>query len=134
MFAAVVVALCLALAGPARGMDDEMAELAKMVRDNCAEEIGVDIALLTAVDNGGDLQPDPKLKCYIKCTMETAGMMSDGVVDVDAVLGLLPEALKARSEGHIRKCDTQKGADDCDTAFKTQQCWQNASKKDYFLV
>ncbi|CAH2230539.1 general odorant-binding protein 69a-like [Pararge aegeria] len=115
------------------GMDPEMAELAKMLRDNCVEETGVDVGLIDKVNAGADLMPDGKLKCYIKCVMETAGMMSGGEVDVEAVVAVLPEELQKHADT-MRGCGTQKGADDCDTAFKTQACWQQGSKSDYILI
>nr|AOG12857.1 odorant binding protein [Eogystia hippophaecolus] len=128
--------LCMvlvALVAGAAAMDEEMAELARMLRENCGEETGVDLGLVDQVNGGADLMPDPKLKCYIKCVMETAGMFSEGQVEVEAVIAMLPENMK-KSEGSIRGCGTQKGADDCDTAFLTQVCWQKANKAEYFLV
>ncbi|XP_013197511.1 general odorant-binding protein 69a-like [Amyelois transitella] len=117
-------------------MDDEMAELAKMVHDNCGEETGADLAPVDKVNAGADLAdfPDPKLKCYIKCIMETAGMMTDGEVDVEAVLAMLPDEVRGRNEAAMRGCGTQRGADHCDNAFLTHVCWQKANKKDYFLI
>ncbi|XP_041985416.1 general odorant-binding protein 69a-like [Aricia agestis] len=122
------------LVGAALAMDEEMAELARVLRESCAAETGVDVALLDQVNGGADLMPDPKLKCYIKCIMETAGMLGGGDVDVETVVALLPEDMRVRNEHNIRDCGTKKGADDCETAFLTQQCWQRANKKDYFLV
>ncbi|KAM3955091.1 general odorant-binding protein 69a [Aphomia sociella] len=118
----------------ARCMDEEMEELAKMLHDNCGEEVGVDLSLVDKVNAGADLMPDPKLKCYIKCIMETAGMMSDGEMDVEAVLAIMPEELSKKNAAALRACGTKKGADDCDTAFLTQVCWQNSNKADYFLI
>ncbi|XP_059062968.1 general odorant-binding protein 69a-like [Achroia grisella] len=115
-------------------MDEDMAELIKMVHDNCGEETGVDFGLVDKVNAGEDLMPDAKLKCYIKCIMETGGMLSDGEVDIEAVMALLPEELSKKNEAKLRECGTQKGADDCDTAFLTQVCWQKAARGDYFLV
>nr|UDM59898.1 putative odorant binding protein 11 [Corcyra cephalonica] len=128
----VLAGLLMALG--ARCMDEEMAELAKMLHDNCGEEVGVDLSLVDKVNAGADLMPDPKLKCYIKCIMETAGMMSDGEMDVEAVLGLLPEDLSKKNGDLLRTCGTKKGADDCDTAYLTQVCWQKGNKADYFLI
>ncbi|XP_028165883.1 general odorant-binding protein 69a-like [Ostrinia furnacalis] len=134
MKGALVCAVLTALAARAWGMDDEMAELAKMLHDNCGEETGVDLGLVDKVNAGADLMPDAKLKCYIKCVMETAGMMSAGEVDVEAVLAMLPDGLRSKIEAPMRACGTQRGADDCDTAFLTQVCWQKANKVDYFLI
>lgn len=118
----------------AMGIDDEMAEMMKMLRDSCVEETGVDVALIDKVNSGGDLMPDDKLKCYCKCYMETAGMFSNGIVEVETILAMLPDDLRSKNEGSIRKCGTQKGADDCETAYLTQVCWQTSNKADYFLV
>lgn len=128
--------LLLLLAPQLFCLDDEMAELAKMVRDNCVEETGVDISLVLKVNGGTDLTsvPDNVLKCYIKCTMETAGMFSDGNVDIDAVIALLPDDLRKKNEAALKACGTKKGSDDCDTAYLTQVCWQQANKADYFLI
>lgn len=133
----LAVALALALVLGARGqMDDEMAELAKMLHDNCGEETGADLALVDKVNAGTDLATlgDGKFKCYIKCIMETAGMMSEGEVDVEAVLALLPDDMRTKNEANLRACGTKKGADHCDTAYNTQVCWQQANKADYFLI
>lgn len=127
-------AMVAALVLGANCMDDEMAELAKMLHDNCGEETGADLSLVDKVNAGADLMPDPKLKCYIKCIMETAGMLTDGEVDVEAVIALLPEDMAKKNGDTLRACGTQKGADDCDTAFLTQVCWQKANKAEYFLI
>ncbi|XP_063389532.1 general odorant-binding protein 69a-like [Cydia fagiglandana] len=130
VFSAIVAILVLGVSC----MDDEMVELMKMLRENCGEETGVDLSLVEKVNQGADLMPDPKLKCYTKCIMETAGMLSEGEVDVEAVVAMLPEDMKNKNEKSIRACGTQKGGDDCETAFLTQVCWQKANKADYFLV
>ncbi|CAH2097281.1 unnamed protein product [Euphydryas editha] len=126
-----IVLMCLTARTLA--LDGELAELAKMLRDNCVEETGVDTALIDKVNAGADLMGDAKLKCYIKCVMETAGMMSEGAVDVEAVIAVLPEELQNHAD-KLRACGTQKGADDCDTAFLTQSCWQKACKTNYILI
>ncbi|CAH2059775.1 unnamed protein product, partial [Iphiclides podalirius] len=128
---------CVAVATLLAGVlcfDDEMAELAKMLRENCAEETGVDLGLVDEVNGGADLTPDAKLKCYIKCVMETAGMMSEGEMDVEAVVAMLPEDMRRKNEASLRACGTKRGADHCDTAYLTQVCWQNSNKADYFLI
>ncbi|CAH0697252.1 unnamed protein product [Spodoptera exigua] len=130
----LTLATLAALAAAAVEMDEDMAELARMVRENCAGETGVDVALVEQVNAGAELMPDDKLKCYIKCTMETAGMMADGEVDIEAVLALLPPSLAEHNAPALKACGTQRGADHCDTAFRTQQCWQNANRADYFLI
>lgn len=134
--AAAVAVLALARLAPAAAMDEEMAELAKMVHDSCGEETGADLSVVDRVNGGADLAdfPDAKLKCYIKCIMETAGMMTDGEVDVEAVLSMLPDEVRAQNEASLRACGTRRGADHCDNAFLTHVCWQQANKAAYFLI
>ncbi|CAG9569629.1 unnamed protein product [Danaus chrysippus] len=127
-----VASLYLVILG-AQGLEGEMAELAKMLRDNCVEETGVDVALIDKVNQGATLMEDGKLKCYIKCVMETAGMMSGGEVDVEAVVAVLPDELQRHADT-MRACGTQRGRDDCDTAFRTQVCWQAGCPQDYILI
>lgn len=129
----VIYSIVAVLVVGASALEGEMAELAKMLRDSCIEETGADIALIDKVNNGADLMPDPKLKCYIKCVMETAGMMSGGAVDVEAVVAVLPPELQRHAD-KMRACGTKAGADDCDTAFLTQACWQSGCKEDYILI
>nr|AII00988.1 odorant binding protein [Dendrolimus kikuchii] len=118
----------------AYGFDDEVLELAKMVRESCAGETNVDLSLVEKINAGAELTPDPVLKCYIKCTLETAGMLSDGVMDLEMVMTLLPDSLKNKHGAALEACGTQKGADDCDTAYLTQLCWQKSCKSDFFLI
>lgn len=116
-------------------MDPDMAELAQAVRDSCLAESGANPSLVEGVNAGAALAPDAALKCYMKCIMETTGMMADGAVDVEAILALLPgDELRGRSAPHLRACGTQPGADPCDVAYNTQVCWQKANKDDYFLI
>lgn len=127
----LVIALAMAAPPP---MDEDMAELAAMLRESCGTESGVDLGLVDRVNAGTPLMEDGKFKCYIACIMETAGMMSDGEVDLEAVLSLLDDKTRAKNEKMLRGCGTQKGGDKCDTAWKTQKCWQDGNPSDYFLI
>lgn len=131
LLACALVAMACSAPPP---LDPDMAELAQAVRDSCVAESGVDVALVEGVNAGADLTPDAALKCYIKCVMETAGMMNDGAVDVEAALAVLPDSLHDRIAPHLRACGSQPGVDHCDVAYNTQVCWQKASKDDYFLI
>lgn len=132
--ACAVVAVVAPALGAPPPMDPDMAELAQAVRASCLAESGAAAELIDAANAGAPLAPDAALKCYIKCAMETTGMMSDGVVDVEAILAILPDPLRDRSEPHLRSCGTQPGADHCDIAYNTHVCWQKSSKDDYFLI
>lgn len=129
----VIYSVIAVLVVDTSALEGEMAELAKMLRESCLDETGADIALINKVNDGADLMPDPKLKCYIKCVMETTGMMSEGAIDVEAVVAMLPPELQKHAD-KMRACGTKRGADDCDTAFLTQACWQSNCKEDYILV
>lgn len=132
----VVLAAVLGLAAGAMppGMEPEMLELAAMLRQSCVEASGVAEGLLAGVDGGGDLPPDGQFKCYLKCTMESAGMLTDGAVSVEAVLAPLPAAVAAAHEPFLRACGTQPGADHCEVAYNTQKCWRAANPKEFFII
>lgn len=130
MTCALVALVC----GAPPPMDPDMAELAQTVRDSCSAETGAPVAAIERVNAGADLASEAGLKCYVKCVMETAGMLNDGEVDVEAVLALLPDAVSDRISPQLRACGTQPGADHCDIAYNTQVCWQKANKDDYFLI
>nr|ALC79590.1 odorant binding protein 8 [Grapholita molesta] len=131
---AVVALYVIGVQACTEGLDAETAELAKMLRDNCGEETEVDVGLINQVNAGADLMPDPKLKCYIKCVMETAGMLDNGDVDVEATLELLPEPMRTKNEHIVRTCGSKRGADDCETAYNTQSCWQKMNKAEFCLI
>ncbi|XP_054089111.1 general odorant-binding protein 56h-like [Zeugodacus cucurbitae] len=68
-----------------------------------------------------------KLKCMMKCMMEKQGMFNNGVYNATRAIQemtSLPE-MKGR-EDDIKKsvngCKTEKGVNECDTAFKITMC------------
>lgn len=114
-------------------LEGEMAEMAQMLREDCLGQTGADLALIEEINNGATVMPDPKLKCYMKCLMETVGVMSEETVLVEVVAALMPEEL-AKYADLLRACGTKKGVDACDTAFQTQICWQQSMKEDYMVI
>nr|AMZ03624.1 odorant binding protein 4 [Carpomya vesuviana] len=67
------------------------------------------------------------IKCHMKCLMEKQGIFKNGVYNAEAGLKLLL-SIPAIS-GHeneikqaVNSCKNERGANDCDTAFKISMC------------
>jgi len=67
---------------------------------------------------------DAKVKCFVNCFLEKIGFLVGGQVKADVVtkkLGPIAGADKVKSAQV--ECDSIKGSDNCDTAFKLFQCY-----------
>ncbi|GLV48641.1 Odorant-binding protein 69a [Carabus blaptoides fortunei] len=115
-------------------LSEEMKELMAMLHETCVDETGVNEDLISATMKG-KFPEDGPLKCYMKCILvQGAGMDEDGIIDVEAIIAMLPDELQADVPSGMRKCGTQTGVDDCDTAFKTNKCWYEHMPAKYFLI
>ncbi|XP_012265247.2 general odorant-binding protein 83a-like [Athalia rosae] len=115
-------------------LSDEVQEMVKMLHDSCVEETGVTEALIDGARTG-NFAEDNSLKCYMKCLMmQLSALTDDGDIDVETVISMLPDEMKADGEPIIRACGTVKGADECDTVFLTQKCYYQQSPTKYFLI
>uniref|UniRef100_A0A1L8EDP4 Proteinral odorant-binding protein 56d n=2 Tax=Haematobia irritans TaxID=7368 RepID=A0A1L8EDP4_HAEIR len=63
-------------------------------------------------------------KCFVKCFFEKAGFMKDGVVLPDVLTEKLgPNVGEDKLKAIMGKCNSVKGSDKCDTAFKLFECY-----------
>ncbi|XP_011209038.2 general odorant-binding protein 56h [Bactrocera dorsalis] len=72
-------------------------------------------------------EANANIKCMAKCLMEKREVLKKGVFDPEKVyadLIRLPElkGLEDQIKEAINICKTEKGANDCDTAFKITMC------------
>ncbi|KAI7815680.1 pheromone binding protein [Rhyzopertha dominica] len=130
----VCVLIFMVLPPKARTMSDEMEELIAMLHNTCQEKSGVADDIL-ARGMAKEFPDDQNFKCYIKCFMaEMAVIDDDGIIDVDAAVALLPDDIRPKLEGPMRKCGSKTGVDACDNAFLTYKCIHDENPQDYFLV
>lgn len=72
---------------------------------------------------------DQNLKCFTNCFLEKSGFLVDGKVQESAISSKLgPIVGDSKIAGIMQQCNSIKGTDNCDTAFKLYQCYykQNA--------
>nr|BAF79599.1 pheromone-binding protein [Anomala schonfeldti] len=116
-------------------MSEEMEELAKQLHNDCVAQTGVDEAHITTVKDQKGFPDDEKFKCYLKCLMtEMAIVGDDGIVDVEAAVGVLPDEYKAKAEPVMRKCGVKPGANPCDNVYQTHKCYYDTDPQSYMIV
>ncbi|XP_011180831.2 general odorant-binding protein 56h [Zeugodacus cucurbitae] len=74
------------------------------------------------------------IKCHTKCLMQKQGIWKDGVFNADAKVKELMQMPKLK--GHeaeitqaMNNCKNEKGANECDTAFKITMCLKEFRSK-----
>nr|UWL63317.1 odorant binding protein 27 [Pagiophloeus tsushimanus] len=115
-------------------LSEEMQELANQLHATCIEETG---AVEDAVANAraGDFSEAESFKCYIKCLLDQMAIIDDdGIIDVEAMIAVLPEEMQEKTAPIVRKCDTQKGANACESAWLTHKCYYREGPEQYFLI
>ncbi|XP_037952524.1 general odorant-binding protein 56h-like [Teleopsis dalmanni] len=95
----------------------------------CMEETKISRDELKAFYANGSKSADAKdnIKCYMKCMMEKMGHLKNGVFDDASAARSLKNwpQLKdhqAEVDEAIQDCKKEKGANDCETAFKITMC------------
>ncbi|KRT82201.1 hypothetical protein AMK59_3032, partial [Oryctes borbonicus] len=132
----LVVLLTLGIYLPAiLCLSEEMEELAKQLHGECVAQVGVDEALITMVQEQKGFPDDEKFKCYLKCLMtEMAVVGDDGVIDVEAAIGIIPDEFKEKAEPIMRKCGFKPGANPCDNVYQTHKCYYDVDPKAYMII
>ncbi|GJQ67461.1 hypothetical protein Trydic_g8304 [Trypoxylus dichotomus] len=132
----LVVLLTLGIYLPAAlCLSEEMEELAKQLHDECVAQVGVDEAVIDVVKSQKGFPDDEKFKCYLKCLMtEMAIVGDDGIVDVEAAVGVIPDELKDKAEPVMRKCGVKTGTDPCDNVYQTHKCYYETDPQSYMIV
>ncbi|KAH8270838.1 hypothetical protein KR018_006678, partial [Drosophila ironensis] len=92
----------------------------------CAEQEGVSKEQAIALRAGVFTDSDPKIKCFANCFLEKSGFLVNGQVQPDVVLAKLgPIAGEQTVKDVQAKCDSIKGADNCETGYEIYKCYYN---------
>uniref|UniRef100_A0A1A9X127 Uncharacterized protein n=1 Tax=Glossina brevipalpis TaxID=37001 RepID=A0A1A9X127_9MUSC len=67
------------------------------------------------------------VKCYMKCVMEKQGHFKNGMLLEEAVIESLQSSPDGQNDQNqmfaaVHECKTEKGTNECDTAFKVSMC------------
>ncbi|XP_066250936.1 general odorant-binding protein 83a-like [Euwallacea similis] len=134
MIKVVVLAMLLSCLQHVKALTEEMQELANQLHATCVEETGTAENAISDARKG-IFDEAESFKCYIKCLLSQMAIIDDdGVIDVDAMVAVMPEDLQEKSEPIIRKCGSIKGANACDSAWLTHKCYYKEGPEDYFLI
>lgn len=86
---------------------DHLRSTARAMRNACVAETNVDEKYIDMSKNGY-ISDDPKLKCYVHCLLEHAGMMDEsGKIDAENVLHLFPPEHRNTIEYVTKVCKTR---------------------------
>nr|QCZ25095.1 odorant binding protein 38 [Nezara viridula]QFO46786.1 odorant binding protein [Cylas formicarius] len=115
-------------------LSEEMQELANQLHSACVEETGAQESDIPKARDGV-FSEDENFKCYIKCLLEQMAVIDDdGMIDVEAMISVLPEELEEIAAPVMRKCGTVKGANACENAWLTHKCYYKENPEAYFLI
>ncbi|XP_028037187.1 general odorant-binding protein 83a-like isoform X2 [Bombyx mandarina] len=118
-------------------LSEEIKEIIQTVHDECVGKTGVSEEDITNCESG-IFKEDVKLKCYMFCLLEEAGLVSvndDGTVDYEMFTSLIPEEYFDRATKMIFSCkelDTP-DKDKCERAFEVHKCSYEKDPDFYFL-
>ena len=106
-------------------LSDEQKAVAKKHGEECITQVELgeeDVKKLKAKDFSNASQ---NLKCFANCFFEKVGTMKDGAVVEDVALEKLTLVVGAdKAKSVLDKCKDLKGAEQCETAYKIQQCFE----------
>nr|QDJ95961.1 odorant-binding protein 18 [Encarsia formosa] len=132
----MVLAVCLQAISANRPdfITDEVMEMIKDDKARCMAEHGTTEALIDEVNNG-HLPNDKALTCYMFCLFEAFSLVDeDANLEVDMLIGFLPESMQSIAHDLIEKCAHKSGADPCDKIFNMAKCVQDERPDLWFMV
>ncbi|KAH8418334.1 hypothetical protein KR222_000104, partial [Zaprionus bogoriensis] len=105
-------------------LTEEQKDKAREIGAACIAKEGVTKEQALALREGKFDNTDEKVKCFAKCFLEELKFLVDGQLKPDAVEQKLGpifgiDTVKAAQA----KCDSLKGANECDTAFQLFKCY-----------
>ncbi|XP_014213665.1 pheromone-binding protein-related protein 6-like [Copidosoma floridanum] len=113
---------------------DEMMEIVRPDKEKCMAEHGTTEDLIDEV-NDGHLQDNRAITCYMHCLFEAFSLIDDdGELEVEMLVGFIPEEFKAVAEDLIEHCAHLKGTDPCNTMFVMAKCVQDKRPDLWFMV
>ncbi|XP_054733228.1 general odorant-binding protein 69a [Anastrepha obliqua] len=101
---------------------------AKKLSNICMKEIGLTEDMFQEVRKTGQLPSDNRFKCFLHCMLDKIGLIDkENIVHLDNILELLPPEFLPIIEQLHTTCGTKSGADGCETAFLTVECYINTN-------
>lgn len=102
--------------------EDQKARVAQIAAECITQEKTTSDAVM-AFAKGEFSKADKNVKCYANCFLTKAGILVDGVLQVDVVKAKMgPTVGEEKVKVILEKCGHLKGSDNCETAFMLFEC------------
>ncbi|XP_001600769.1 general odorant-binding protein 69a [Nasonia vitripennis] len=133
--ALVVLSLvCLVRAGPPDWISAEILEMVQSDKGRCMAEHGTTEALIDDV-NKGNLPNDKAITCYMYCLFEAFSLVDEEAnIEVEMLVGFLPEHMQAVANELIDVCAKLDGADVCDKMYVMAKCVMEKRPDLWFML
>uniref|UniRef100_A0A0K8WJ37 Pheromone-binding protein-related protein 1 n=1 Tax=Bactrocera latifrons TaxID=174628 RepID=A0A0K8WJ37_BACLA len=96
----------------------------KKLTNICIKESGASEDLFTDIRATGELPNNQNLKCFMHCVLDKIGLIDDdNIVHLDNLIEIMPPEFVPIIEQLHTTCGTKSGADGCETAFLTIECY-----------
>nr|ASA40279.1 OBP5 [Trichogramma japonicum] len=133
-FILAVTAVCMITAGRPDFVTDEILEMVASDKARCMKEHGTTESMIDAV-NEGNMVNDRAITCYMYCLFEAFSLVDeDGTLEVEMLVGFLPENIQASAETVISFCSEQSADDVCDKMYDTAKCIADKRPDLWFMV
>ncbi|XP_011201434.2 general odorant-binding protein 69a [Bactrocera dorsalis] len=96
----------------------------KKLTNICIKESGASEDLFKDIRATGELPNNQNLKCFMHCVLDKIGLIDDdNIVHLDNLIEIMPPDFVPIIEQLHTTCGTKSGADGCETAFLTIECY-----------
>ncbi|XP_014088831.1 general odorant-binding protein 69a [Bactrocera oleae] len=96
----------------------------KKLTNICLKESGATEDLFKEFTETGELPNNQNLKCFMHCVLDKIGLIdADNIVHLDNLIEIMPPDFVPIIEQLNTTCGTKSGADGCETAFLTIECY-----------
>ncbi|XP_036338127.1 general odorant-binding protein 69a [Rhagoletis pomonella] len=97
---------------------------AKKLTNTCMKETGATEEMFTEAKRTEQLPGDNRLKCFMHCMLDKIGLIdNENIIHLDNLLEIMPPEFLPMIEQLHTTCGTKSGADGCETAFLTVDCY-----------
>ncbi|KAH8418335.1 hypothetical protein KR222_000107, partial [Zaprionus bogoriensis] len=111
-------------------LSEEQKQVAKLHGEACAKEVNLTEAEFAKVKAKDFSDPSENIKCFANCFFEKVGTLKDGVLQEDVVLVKLGALIgEEKTREALAKCSGIKGANNCETAYKLHECFEEYKTK-----
>ncbi|XP_037948357.1 general odorant-binding protein 56d-like [Teleopsis dalmanni] len=120
----LVAFVAVTFAADAISLNEEQKAKVRATAGECIEKEKTTKEEVQKLRQGQFGAADENLKCFANCFLEKLGFFVNGAIKEDVVSGKLSPIVGAdRVKEVMAKCNSIKGANNCETAYKLYECY-----------